>query len=213
MGGTYVTPSAPTVSAGFFLKPEGAIRVGTLPLYDALEVSSWTYTTYEASIGLQDGKSFELGQVNDLTYQHSPEFEEVEGFNLSDNAIYQVTGEETMVTVEIYEFHPEILELAIGTGNRYVLGNEMLLTFGGGCNLKNRPISVEFVNAACSVPTTPNISNGITGGILTIYDALITNGIEWSMNAKEYNTASFEFTARPVLERSLGNRLGNLNLY
>ena len=211
--GTYYTPSSPTVTAGFFVKPEGAIKVGTQTLYGSLETTSWTYTTYEASIGLQAGKSFELGQVNDLSWQHQPEFEPVEGFNVSDDPVYQVTGEETMVTVEIYEFHPAILELAVGTGTRYTLGSEELLTFGGGCSIRSRPISVEFINVSCDKPTSADISNGVSGGVLTIYDAFISNGIEWSMSAKEYNTVSFEFTARPVLARSVGNRLGNLYLF
>lgn len=210
---TYYTPAAPTISAGFFLKPEGRILVGTNSLYESLEVASWTYSTYEASIGLQAGQSFDLGQVNNLAWRHEPTFEPVEGFNLSNNAVYQVTGEESVVTVEIYEFSPDILEMAIGTGPRYNLTDEVLLTFGGGCTTQNRPVSVEFLNAGCETPTSEDISGGITGGVLTIYDALITNGIDWTMNGKELNNASFEFTARPVLDRSLGNRLGNLYLW
>jgi len=210
---TYYTVSGPTVTGGFFLRPEGRILVGTSALYGALDITSWTYTTYEASIGLQDGQSFELGQVSDLSWQHAPEYEAVEGFNVADDSVYEVTGEETMVTVEIQEFHPEILEVAVGTGNRYTLGTEMLLTFGGGCTMRNRPISIEFTNAGCEAPSSANITNGITGGVLTIYDAFISNGIDWSMNARESNTASFEFTARPVSARAAGNRLGNLYLY
>ena len=210
---TYYSPSAPTVTAGFFLKPEGAIKIGTENKYGSLDVSSWTYTTYEASIGLQSGKNFELGQVNDLSWSHQPSFEPVESFNVSDDSVYQVTGEETKVTVEIYEFHPQILELAVGTGNRYVLGTEQLLTFGGGCTMRSRPISVEFTNTSCDKPDSEDTSSGISGGVLTIYDAFISNGIDWSMTAREYNTVSFEFTARPVLDRSAGNRLGSLYLY
>jgi len=211
--GTYYSPVAPHITAGFFMKPEGAIRVGTEPLYGSLETSSFAYTTYHAPIGLKPGKSFELGQVNELSWQHSPEFEPVEGFNIGTDTVYQLTGEETTVTVEVYEFNPQILELAVGTGNRYALGVEQLITFGGGCRLRNRPISIEFVNVSCDAPTTPNTSSGITGGVLTIYDAFIQNGIEWSMSARELNTASFEFRARPVLDLPLGNRLGNLYLY
>lgn len=210
---TYYTPAAPTVTGGFFLKPEGRILVGTSSLYGSLETTSWTYTTYEASIGLDAGQFFELGQVADLSWQHTPEYEAVEGFNITDDAIYEVTGEETMVTVEIQEFHPDILELAVGTGNRYTLGVEELITFGGGCEMKNRPLSIEFTNQACEAPAAEDITGGISGGILTIYDAFISNGIDWSMPAKENNTASFEFTARPVLERANGNRLGNLYIW
>lgn len=210
---TYYTVTAPTVTGGFFMRPESRILVGTLPLYQSLEVSSWTYTVYEASIGLQSSKAFELGQVADLSWQHTPEYEAVEGFNIADDSVFEVTGEETMVTVEIQEFHPQIIEVAIGTGTRYILGTEQLLTFGGGCSMRNRPVSVEFSNGACEAPSSPNTSNGISGGVLTIYDAFISSGIEMSLNAREVNTATFEFTARPVTARAAGNRLGSLYLY
>lgn len=210
---TYYTPAAPTVTGGFFLKPEARILVGTFPLYQSLETSSWTYTTYEASIGLQAGKFFELGQVADLSFQHTPSYEAVEGFNVSDDTVYEVTGEETMVSVEIQEFHPQILEVAMGTGTKYTLGSETLITFGGGCTMRNRPISVEFTNQACEAPSAADISTGISGGVLTIYDAFVSSGLEWSMNARETNTASFEFTARPVYARAVSNRLGTLYLY
>lgn len=210
---TYRTPTAPTVTGGFFLRPESRIIVGTSALYGSLEVSSWTYATYEASIGLQAGQFFELGQVADLSFQHTPEYAAVEGFNIADDSVYEVTGEETMVTVEIQEFHPEILEVAVGTGTRYTLGTEQLLTFGGGCTMRNRPICIEFTNAGCEAPSAEDTTNGISGGVLTIYDAFISSGLEIAMNARETSTSSFEFTARPVTARSTGNRLGNLYLF
>lgn len=210
---TYYTPASPTVTGGFFFRPESRILVGTQSLYDSLETTSWTYTVYEASIGLKNGQSFELGQVADLSWQHTPEYEAVEGFNIADDSVYEVTGEETMVTIEIQEFHPQILEVAIGTGNRYVLGTEQLLTFGGGCTMRNRPISVEFTNQACETPSSADTSNGITGGVLTIYDAFVSSGIEMSLGAREVATSTFEFTARPVTARANGNRLGSLYLY
>jgi len=213
MAGTYYTVSAPTITAGFFVKPETRMCIGTNALYASLDNTSWTYVTYEASIGMRTGLFFDVGQVADLSWQHKPEFAAVEGFNVTDDSIWEVTGEETMVTVEIQELNPQILELAVGTGAMYTLGVERLITFGGGCTLRNRPVSLEWTNEACGAPTAQDASAGITGGVLTLYDCFISSGLEWSMNAKETNTIPLEFQARPVLARAAGNRLGNLYLY
>jgi hypothetical protein len=210
---TYYTPAAPTITAGFFLQAESAIRVGTGNLYESLEHTSWAYQQYESSIGLKAGQSFEIGAVNDLTWAYEPEYEPVETYNLAANSVYQVTGEETRLTVEIFEFHPKTLEMALGTGSMYELGNERVYTYGVGCTMRSRPVSVEFTNGACDAPTSDNINNGISGGVLTIYDAFISAGLEWALAARENNTVSLEFTAKPVTARARGNRLGSLYLY
>ena len=213
MAGTYYTVAAPTITAGFFVRPETRMCIGYNALYSALETTSWTYATYEASIGMDAGTFFDVGQVADLSWQHKPDFAAVEGFNVMDDSIWEVTGEETMVTVEIQELKDYIFELAVGTGVMYTLGVERLITFGGGCTLRNRPITLEWINDACGAPDSQDVASGISGGILTLYDCFVTSGLEWSMNAKETNTIPLEFQARPVLARALGNRLGCLNLY
>jgi hypothetical protein len=62
--GVYKTVAAPTLTAGFLVQPESRIMMGTVALYGSLEVASWTYATYEASIGLQAGTSFDIGLVD-----------------------------------------------------------------------------------------------------------------------------------------------------
>lgn len=213
MAGTYYSVSAPTVTAGFMVKPETQMRIGTLSLYSSLEVTSWAYATYEASIGLQSGNSFDVGQVSDLSWSHKPDFAAVEGFNVGDDSIWEVSGEETMCSVEIQQLDPRLLELGIGTGTMYTLGVERLITFGGGCTMRNRPISLEWVNDSCEAPASQDASAGVSGGVLTLYDCFITSGLEWSMNAREINTIALEFQARPVLARARANRLGNLYIY
>jgi len=213
MAGTYYTVSAPTVTAGFFVKPESQMRIGTTSLYGSLDVTSWAYSTYEASIGLQAGTSFDVGQVADLSWSHKPDFAAVEGFNVGDDSIWEVQGEETMCSVEIQQLDPRLFELAVGTGSYYSLGLERLITFGGGCQMKNRPLSIEWVNDSCNAPSSQDASSGISGGVVTLYDCFISSGLEWSMNAKENNTISLEFQARPVLARSRGNRLGSYYIY
>jgi len=187
--------------------------IGYNALYASLETTTWAYATYEASVGMDAGTFFDVGQVADLSWQHKPDFAAVEGFNVMDDSIWEVQGEETMVTVEIQELKDYIFELAVGTGTMYTLGVERLITFGGGCTMRNRPISLEWVNDACDAPTSQDVASGISGGILTLYDCFVSSGLEWSMAAKETNTIPLEFQARPVLARSRGNRLGNLSLY
>lgn len=213
MAGTYLTPCTVTNTSGLLMRAETCILVGTARLYDALEVSSWTYATYEASIGLQAGQSFNLGIIAELTWSHTPTFEALEAYNMSDDPLYEVTGEETMVSVTIREFNVNMLELAIGTGTRYDLGNEAVITFGGGCTMLRRPYSFEFLNESCHAPSSQDISLGITGGAITIYDGFVSSGIEWAMAAKEGNTVPLEITALPVTARSRGNRLGVLYVY
>lgn len=188
--------------------------MGTAALYGALETSSWTYTTYEASIGLDGGSSFELGLVDSLGFTHEPSIEPLDSANVADASIYLVTGEETTLEVGVQQFDTRTLEVAMATGTMYSLGNERLITFGGGCSIKNRPISIESGNVACDAPTSPNVSNGITGVVLTLYDCICTSGLPWdSMVAGEISVLDLTFEARPVLARSKGNRLGNIYVY
>lgn len=210
---TYYSPAAPTVTAGFFVSAESAVKIGTLNLYGSLENSSWVYTTYQASIGLQAGKSTDLGGVANLTWAYAPTYEPIETANLAINTVYSVTGEETTLTIEIMEFRPAALEMALGTGARYDIGTEVVFTFGGGCTMRSRPISIEFTNSACDKPASPAIASGVSGGVLTIYDAFVSGGLEWAFNSRESNTVSLEFTAKPVTARARGNRLGSLYLY
>lgn len=211
--GTYYTVAIPTVTPGFFVRPETRMLIGTEEKYGALEVTSWTYTTYEVSIGMQAGKHFDVGQVADLSWSHKPDYAAVEAFNLTDDSVWEVQGEETMVSVEVQEMNPKILELGIGTGSMWTLGVERLIAFGGGCNLRNRPISLEWTNESCNKPTSADAGAGITGCILTLYDCFITSGLEWAMNAREVNTVSLEFQARPILARPAGRRLGSLSIW
>ena len=211
MAGSYITPSSVSDTTGLLLKPETAVEVGTGRLYASLETTSWTYATYNISIGLS--ASFQLGTVADLTFSHVPEYEAIEAYNVGDDSLYEVTGEETTVSVEIRQFDRRVLELAVGTGVRYDLGNETVFGFGGGCSMIRRPWCLEFTNASCWAPDSQDVSVGITGGAITLYDCFIQSGIEWAMNAKENNSVPLEVQALPVLALTKGRRLGSMNLY
>ena len=213
MAGSYITPCAISTTTGLLMRAETCILVGTSRLYGALEVSSWTYATYEISIGLADGQSFNLGVIAELTFSHKPTFEALEAYNMSDDPLYEVTGEETLVNITIREFNTNMIELALGTGTRYVLGDENVFSFGGGCNMLRRPYSLQFLNDSCFAPAAQDVTLGITGGAITIYDAFVQSGLEWAMAAKEGNTVPLELQALPVTDRSRGNRIGSLALY
>jgi len=213
MAGTYLTPCTVSATSAFLVQPETCIQVGTSRLYGALETTSWTYATYGISIGLAAGQSFQLGILADLTFSHKPEYEAIESYNVGDDSLYTVTGEETTLTVEIRQFDPRILELAVGTGSAITLGDEKVIPFGGGCNMLRRPYSLQFTNESCFAPTSQDVALGVTGGATTLYDCFIQSGLEWAMAAKESNTIPLEMQALPVLERTRGMRLGCLYLY
>jgi len=213
MTGTYITPTTPSATAGFLTQAETAVLVGNDRLYEALEHASWTYATYEISIGLQAAKFFQLGLITDLNFAHKPSFEPVEAYNMSDDPLYQVTGEETTLGVTVAEFKPDIIELAIGTGARRDLGDEVVFSIGAGCNMLRRPYSLEFVNQGCYAPSSENVALGISGGAITLYDAFISSGMEWALAAKEGNTIPLEIQALPVTDRARGNRIGSVYLF
>jgi hypothetical protein len=212
MAGTYFTPCTPDPVAAFLVRLQSCVKLGTQALYGSLKTTGWTYTAYEASIGL-NASSFDLGLLGDLKWSHKPEYGAVEAFNISDDPLYELTGEETLLTVQIKQLDPRIIEFALGTGHMYTLGVERLLTFGGGCAMRNRPIAVEFINDACNAPSAQDMASGLTGGCLTIYNCFVQSGLEWAMAAKEVNTVDLELQALPVLARARGNRLGSLYLY
>lgn len=212
--GTYFTTGAPANSLGYMIQAESRVRIGTEQLYGSLEVSSWTYETYEASIGLQNGKSVDLGQVESVGFSHVPTFEPLESANVRQPSIYVLTGEETTVTVGVRQFDPRVLDVAIGTSVMYKLGQEYLITFGDQCTLKSRPIEIGVTNIGCDKPGSPDVDLGISAIVLTIYDCQCTSGLPWdAIVANEVNVLELEFMAKPVLERQLGNRLGNLYIF
>lgn len=214
MAGTYYTPSAPTVSEGFLLQAESKVMVGQNYLYSSLETSSWTYQTYTASIGLAAGQGIDLGSVESLGFSHVPTFEAVESANIQTSNIWILTGEETTVSIGLREYRPEILRMALGTGIQYNLDDERVTTFGGKCDMLTRPLTIEWLNVACQAPSSEDITGGVTGGVLTLYDTFCSSGLPWDdINAGALNTISLEFQVRPVLTHALGNRLGNMYLY
>ena len=218
MAGSYYTGgvSAPTVVEGLLLQAESRVLLGDAYLYGSLETSSWTYGAYTASIGLADGHAIDLGMLSALGFSHVPTFEAVESANIQDSTIWTLNGEETKVTVGLRQFDVDVLRLAIGTGDLYMLNDdtEALMPFGGKCTMTTRPLVIEFANVACGAPSSENVAAGITGGVITLYDVFAGSGLPWdSMDAKALNEITIEFQARPVLAHARGNRLGNVYVW
>jgi hypothetical protein len=210
--GTYYSPAAPTPEEGFLVQVESRVVLGNAYLYGSLETTSFTYASYTASIGLTGGE--DLGLLESLSFSQVPTFEAVEAANVQDSNIWILTGEECTLSVGLEEFQPEVIWMALGTGDYYVLGAERLATFGGKCTMTTRPLSVEFTNVACQAPQVEDISGGISGGVITLYDTFISSGMPWdTMTATELNNVTLEFQARPVYGHARGNRLGNVYFF
>lgn len=214
MTGTYYSPASPVVSTGFLIQPGSRVLLGERYLHGSLDVTSWTYSTYTASIGIQDGLGIDLGSLESLGFSHVPTFEAVESANIQSSNIWVLTGEETTLSIGLRQFKPETINKALGTGTHYALGDEALITFGGKCDMQTRPLSIEFTNVACQAPSSQDITGGITGGVITLYDTFVSSGLPWDdINAGTLNTLALELMVRPVLALALGNRLGNMYLY
>jgi hypothetical protein len=213
--GTYYTVSAPVTSEGFFFQPESRVTIGTEALWGSLETGTFSYSAYSAAIGLQSGKSVELGELEALGFSHVPTFTAVESANVRTSNIYVLESEETTVTVGIREFKPETLLMAIGTGTMYYpVADEVLITFGDACDIINRPLVIESSDISCQVPAAEDIATGVSGAVVTLYDTFVTSGLPWDdMTARNLNVITLEFTCRPVFSLPLGNRIGNIYLF
>lgn len=213
--GTYFTTGSPTVLAGMLIQAESRVRVGTSRLYGSLEVSSAMYSTYEASIGLQAGNSFDLGELNSLGLEHVPSFEKPDAANVLQSSIEVLSEEETTLSMGVQQFDARLLEIAVGTGVMYELGDERLITVGGKCNTARRPVEIATTNIGCNAPDAPtSVLTGVTAIVVTVYDANVQNGLPWSdIVAGELNVLDLEWMAHPVNARALGNRLFNVYIF
>jgi hypothetical protein len=211
---TYYTPSAPSVTEGFFVKAEDRVLLGSSAQYGSLDTTTWVYTTYEISIGLESGQGIEIGALTEIGWNYAPSWESVEFANVGKGVVYDLTDEELTVNLTIAEFKPDIIEFALAGGVRYNLADETVFAFGDGCDLVNRPVSIEFTNKACDAPASPNVATGLTGGVVTFYDTICSNGLPWdNMSQNELNSLGLELKGRPVTARTKGQRLGSLYLY
>jgi hypothetical protein len=210
---TYGTPVAPTALTGFLIEPAARVLLGTGGSAD-LETTSWPAQVYSAPIGLKSGAGVQLGILTNLSFSSVPTITPVEAANFQDPLAYEVSGEECTITVECRDVKPQVLKEALATGYLYILGNEALITWGGGCTLKEMPLVIEWTNVSCKAPGTANIGSGLTGGIFTFFKVISNSGLPWSaFSAKEATSLALTFRALHDTSRPLGARLGSLYLY
>ena len=210
------TLSAPAGELGYFMLPETKVKVGSARLWatGGLETTSYLYTTYTASVNLQTGEGFELGLLNALNFTYEPDRQPVETVSIADAPAYELVGEDCTVSIELFEWNPEIIALVIGSGQYHkVSDNDHLIRFGGGCGATYRPIVIEGTNISCNVSTITDLTDGLLAFVITLYDAVCTSGLNADFTAQENSTISTEWEVLPATELDAGNRLGNIYMY
>ena len=208
------TWDAPVTLEGLMIQSESRVRMGTERLYGALEVSSPAYTTYGASLGIRAGKFLDLGLLSSLSFEQSPTYEQVESANVRQSGIFILTEEEMTITVGIYQFNPDILSVALGTGviRKFNSGTEALITVGDGCTQNSRPLEIATQNIHCGAEEFPTgIDTRVRAIAITVYDAFSTSGLPWGdINSGALNTLELEFQAKSVLSNERGNRFASI---
>lgn len=209
--GTYASAALATIAKGYLVRPESRARWdGTL------EVASWPSVTYSAPLGFSAGTGKDLGILSSLAFSHDPTFAPIAQINFIEGILYEITGEECLVTLGLREFKPEILAQALpGTLVNFGSPLEALIRFGGaGAAFKEAPLVIEFTNAYSGLPTSGGVESRVSGGILTLYKTILESGFPWSaITAGEITSAELVFRALQDTSRARTNRLGNLYLY
>lgn len=213
--GNYFTTASPSVLAGLVVQSETRVLVGTGRLYAALETSSALYNAYTAPIGLAAGQSFDLGELVSLGFEHVPSFEQPDSTNVLQSSLEILSEEETTISMGVQQYDARLLEVAVGTGVMYTIGNERLITVGGKCNTARRPVEISSTNIGCNAPSTPeSVLTGVSAIVITAYDANCTSGLPWGdIVAGELNTLDLEWTVHPVTANALGNKLFNIYIF
>lgn len=212
------THASPITTTGWTAEYESRIRLGTDQHYAALAVSGSTYVAaYDfASVGLQSGLAFDLGQLaSPPSIEPTVTFEEVEAGNVKSSGLFALTEEGITVSLGVKEWNPEMMELAIQNGSMDTVNvNERLFRAGGTCTIRNRPLELSAFNVGCYAPAASDMSAGIQGFILTIYGGYISSGFAiGELLPNETSTIELEYTGIPWLQRALGNQLYNILAY
>lgn len=212
---------SPEVLEGFLLQSETTVRVGTLRYFGSLETTSGTYNaSYDyASQGLKSAFSVNFGLLEGVSIELTAEFEEITVTNVISPGIRTLSSEGATVSMTVKSFRPEIIEFLIQNGVMYTINSvERLITFGGACTTKSRPLELSVVNLACGRPSAQgvaqSVANGITGMVFTLYDGQFTSGLNWGdVTAQGDNSLEATYEAQPWNARQIGNRLGNILFY
>lgn len=211
------TLTSPTCELGYFMRPETVVRLGSAKLWatGGLETTSTLYTVYEASVGLQAGQGFVLGCLNSLNFTYEPDYQPVEVINIADAVSYELVGEECSVSIELYQWDPDVLSIVIGSGEYHTVpeGTDAQVTFGGGCGGTTRPLVIEGINKSCNLGSISDLTDGVEAFVITLYDCRCTSGMNTDLMANENSTINTEWEVIPVNALEAGNRLGNIYFY
>lgn len=199
---------------GLMVQAETRIRIGTEYLYGSLNTSAgagYIAAYGYASVGLTSGKYFDIGLVKSLGIEITNEKSEFEAANVLKSGIYTMTAEDATLSVGVTQFDPRVLQMCMSNGIMFPLADgSRLFTVGGSSASVTRPVEISTTNIFTDAPSSQasNISaSGITGIVVTFYDAECTSGLPWGdIVANDLNSLDLEFKARSVLARDAGNR-------
>lgn len=211
MAANYDTyPTTLSITEGFMVRWETTLEIGNTALWGSLDITSYIYTTYAASVGFQENASWQVGACDDIDFERSQDIEAVEVGNTVDSGLFEISSEENNITFQAREWSPNVLALGFGTTFSQVGSTDGVIEFGGGCNIQSRPVVVKGTNVSCNASSITNITDGVDYVILTLYDCYTLEGITLPFRVREDSPIGITMRAKPVLSLTAGERVGNL---
>lgn len=197
---------------GYMVRLENSIEVGNSALWGSLDITSYIYDTYDASIGLQSGAGWQIGACDDIDFERAQDIEAVEIGNVVDSGLFEIASEEHNLTFSAREWKPKVLALAFGT-TYYSTGSKSgVVMFGGGCTITSVPIVVRGTNVSCNASAITDLTDGVDYITLTLYDCYTIEGVTLSFRVAEDSPIPISMRAKPVQSLTAGRRVGSLYL-
>jgi hypothetical protein len=197
---------------GFAPRWENSVEVGNSSLWGSLDISSYIYTVYGASVGLQEDAGWQIGATDDLQFEYTKDYGQIEIGNVISTGVYELESEEATLSFSMYEWKPDALAMAFNATMSQVTATDALIQFGGGCDLSAVPIIVRGTNISCNATAISNLTDGVDYAVLTLYDCYQAEGFTLPFQASEDNPIDLSIVAKPVLSLTAGERIGNLYL-
>ena len=195
---------------GFAPRMENSVEVGNSSLWGSLDVGSYIYQTYSASVGLTENAGWQIGATDDLNFEYSREMAELEIGNVTATGVYELESEEAQLTMNMYEWKPAAIAFVFNTTYSVVSTKDGLIEFGGGCVLSSRPVVVRGTNIGCNADAITGLVDGLDYATLTLYDCYSSGGSTLPFSARESAPIPVTLIVKPVLAMTAGTRLGNL---
>jgi hypothetical protein len=203
-------PVTLTTNEGYMVRLENSIEIGNSALWGSLDITSYIYSVYDASVGLQQNSGWQIGACDDIDFERSQDIEAVEIGNVVDSGLFEIASEETNLTFAAREWKPNVLARAFGTTYSVVTTKSGLIEFGGGCNITSRPVVVRGTNVSCNASSITDLTDGVDYFTLTLYDCYTVEGVTLNFRVREDAPIPLAMRAKPVLSLSAGERVGNL---